>query len=290
MNIFEFRDKIVAYIEENYSDVRVNKYDATKNNDIKLCGISIGSGNYNICPTIYLESFFETYKNGTSIEEIVEKIFEIEKDAKIYAPDTFDERFYTDFVNVQDNLRIKIINRFKNKELLKGCPYRAFLDLAVVAYCDASQFCGFSASVLIKNEHLSIWGKEADEVLDIAINNTKKLPKLVRDITDFPGICHLSTGVDKGLMYVVSNQDLYYGAAEIMFEDTLLELIRDENKGIYIIPSSIHEIIVILCNDEVDTEELNSLICQVNKQSLPKEDFLADHAYYYSKNEGYLYV
>ena len=68
------------------------------------------------------------------------------------------------------------------------------------------------------------------------------------------------------------------------------DIAKELNDDLIIIPSSIHEVIIVPEDKVTDVKSLNSLIADVNRNELEWEDILSDHAYYYSVNSGYACV
>lgn len=75
---------------------------------------------------------------------------------------------------------------------------------------------------------------------------------------------------------IISNTELYYGAINAIKSKELLE--KQFPDGYYLIPSSIHEMIV-LPKGEVDMDGFNDFIKTVNSDVLDPEDILSDHYY-----------
>lgn len=91
-------------------------------------------------------------------------------------------------------------------------------------------------------------------------------------------------GMEEGKMYILSNKPMLYGAAGIL--DT--RMIRDMAKGrdCFILPSSVHETIILLASDGLDQKELDSTVAEVNRTCVEEEERLTDHSYYYDAETG----
>lgn len=308
MNIEQFRDELINNIESRHLSIVVKECDTIKNNGVKLCGVCIGRRGTAIYPSIYLENYFAKYVDGAGLDLITDELLEAAENAQ-YKGD-FDTGFYESYENVKEYLRVKIINTDKNKELLKDTPNREFLDLSIVAYCTLESVFGVDASILVKNSHIEKWGITREELLNTAYENTKKDNVIIKDLAEaISGMkrnlecdnCNESS-IDeeddyeacdgKGLIYVMSFSKPYYGAVCMIFDDLLDEFLKEHKGGVYILPSSIHEVILIPEDegDIYDEKELSNLVNIVNRDCLSEEEILANHAYYYSADEGYLFV
>ena len=90
-------------------------------------------------------------------------------------------------------------------------------------------------------------------------------------------------------MYVMTNSSRLNGAPCMTFEDVLFNLSKSLNSGLYILPSSIHEIIIVPAACGEDMECMSDMVRQVNETALEKEEILSDHAYYFDPGKGYSY-
>ena len=91
-------------------------------------------------------------------------------------------------------------------------------------------------------------------------------------------------------LYVVSNKISYYGAAVLLYKDFLKALAAKFKSDIYIIPCSVHEIIVLksIKGYQIDTSELRDMIVHVNQHNLPEDQILSSNLYYYSRDTNVL--
>lgn len=292
MNITDFRTELTNYLLDNNDSIEIIDSDILKNNSVKLCGITIKREDKKVLPTIYLEEYFEQYKRGYSLDNIAIDILEFEE--KNEFSHEFDEKFFNEFKKVKPFLFAKIINTNLNSELLKTIPNKPFLDLSIVVYCDVSDMCGMNASILVKNEHLCLWKIDKETVIEIALNNTKEkgfntfsMKEIAEKYCDENGRCDdvfHQNGVD---MKIYTTNNKLFGAISMLFLENEKDIDED---GVYIIPSSIHEVILLpkkMCESE---EYINNVISEVNNSSVEKQEVLSEHAYYYNKSDGYRIV
>ena len=86
-------------------------------------------------------------------------------------------------------------------------------------------------------------------------------------------------------MYILNTKKPEFGAA--VFVDSQVRRIcaRQIGGSYYILPSSIHELILLPDKVDYERKELDELVRQVNSQCVEAEDFLSDHAYYYNEQK-----
>lgn len=289
MSIIEFRDLIIDRITGVLEDTKVTKCDALKNNGVYLYGICLNNKNSNVYPTIYLERYYQRYLSDEPIENIVTDILEYDEENRFSGE--FDVDLFFDFERLRDRLFVKLISREKNKDFLKSVPSRDFLDLSIVVYCDVSDMCGQRASITIKKEHVSKWNVTEDELIDIAMDNTRGSKPKITDMSYYIDKVTGETRDDsRGKMYVMTNDALIFGAVSMLSDDLLDEFLQNKARGVYILPSSICEVILVIDNGEYDNYAFDEIINQVNIETLSEEEILSTHAYYYSAENGYSIV
>lgn len=265
-----------------------------KNNGLNLDGLVIMENNCNISPTLYLNYYYESYCDGTSFQQVYETILDNYRQNK--PSQSIDVSFFTQFENTKSKIALKLINYEQNSELLKDVPHIQFLDMAIVFYCLISMdFDVGNATILIHNSHLSYWDIDLKELFEIAKKNTRKLlparlsnmNDVLRDLSEkhmlFPPF---QPDEDIYPMFVLTNQNNLYGAACILYEDLLKDYARQTETDFYILPSSIHEVILIPAVDPDCQQELSRMVREVNHSQLLEEEILSDHAYYYSRESN----
>lgn len=266
-----------------------------KNNGCGLDGLTIMEKEDGGSPTIYLNDYYVQYKAGRQPEAIVREIlqmYEINKNKTDYLSEDFEN-----FAFIREKVVYRVINYEANRELLEDIPYRRFLDLAVVYYCLVEKGEEGNATALIHNSHMKLWNVTENEIAEIAEKNTPKL--LPAHIMYLDSV--LSSGsapeeyTSKNLpdskdiqdyMYVLTNDCGIHGAACMMYDGVLERFARHFKSNVVIIPSSIHEVLLIPWNDQPDIAQLNALVREINDTVLDREEMLASNVYIYHKDDG----
>lgn len=265
-----------------------------KNNGVVLDGLVIRRNDSKVSPTLYVENYYRMYNDGLPYEETVMcmiKCYENNDGASI------DMDFFTDFSKVKERIVFKLIHREMNETLLKSVPHRIWNDLALVfCYLLKDEVIG-SATVLIRNEHMKMWKVEEEELYCIAIDNTPRLmpedirtmSDVIRDMVGDKCICMNENKENAPMeefdaannMYVLSNTSRCFGATSILFSKHIRDLAKKYNCGLYILPSSIHEVILMPSNEFEDEIYMRQMIKDVNATEVSAEERLSDNLYYY---------
>ena len=293
MEYTEFLDAVCDYINESTDEIRVGIHSATKNNGVKLSGLSFSKAGYNASPTIYMENYYADYLNGVDICEIGDRLMQLYRENNLAV--SLDMSFFEDFGAVKNRLFIKLINRLSNRDFLEEVPYEEYLDLAIVAYvriCDKKIGNGV---IMVRNEHCRMWGVDPDTVLYTAKKNTHDHDgftiRHIMDVLSSMGNNKMSDSCrnrDEFPMYVATNRKMVNGASVLTMKDKLREFYKVIGGEYYIIPSSVHELILVGKSSTDGDFDINRMIREVNETQLGPDDVLSDHAYLYSADDEVL--
>ena len=290
MKFEEFVEKIIENMQkrvpENYL---VEVQNICKNNDLKLTGLTIGDQNLNIYPTIYLEEFYKKYEEGVSFETITDIIWNTY--CQNAPKGNWDTSRFIEWRNVKDIICPKIINYGANRELLNSVPYRKVCDLAVVYYAVVDICENGVASILLRNEHLKLWGKTEADLYELALENYRRIFSITsRNLDDIIlelMNCKEDISFDENTivpMIVVTNNKKLNGAAAILFPDELQKIADKMGADLYILPSSVHEIILLSIDNTMTVDELKETVRFVNSNELRQEEVLSDNVYLFNRH------
>ena len=281
---------------ENYH-VKLN--DVVKNNGIILRGITLMQDDSNISPTIYLNPYYDAYENGeTTLGTVIDEVIDTYERNKVNR--SIDMRFFLDYDSVKTRITYKLINTEKNKELLDDIPHIPFHDLSIVFQCLISGERFGNATILIHNVHLRLWKGNARELYERAMENTPVLQGY--DVTDMNTVLEEmrafeeteDTEYEEDIqqqvpMYVLSNKSRVHGAACILYPDILKDFAAVVEKDLYVLPSSIHEVILLPAEGTEDSEQLKAMVHEINESQVEDEEVLSDSVYFYRRRDDAFY-
>lgn len=304
-DIKTFANAIKSLLEIHFGeDYKILIHNIKKNNDINLTGISISKKDTELAPTIYLESFFEEYKAGKYLETVCAEVISFYNE-KNNPNMTFDKSIITDFNKAKDIICLKLVNAERNKELLKHMPHVMIEDLAVVFYILVfTEKDGFG-SIRITNEITNVWNINTDKLYKIALENTQKMNRgYISNILDvMPQIqmhsevilndcdyssAYFNISLEKRMpvLYVATNSKNINGANVILYDGLLKKFAKLLGEDFYILPSSIHEVMIIPLSFYGESEEdyMKQMVYDTNRTAVEKEDFLSNNIYRYYSN------
>lgn len=279
-----------GYIAGESGNITINH--VIKNNGCEMDGLVIMEKGKDIAPTIYLDSFYELYTNGENIKNIIRQIEVIYEQNKNNV--TFDVNILKHFDTIKDKIVYKVVNYRSNEKLLEQVPHKRILDLAVVFYCLLDNEYGRSATALIYNNNLKNWNVTIDDVYKAALKNTPDL--LHSKISSMAALfekCGVNVdGEEVDLkdyvpsdMYVLTNESKLNGAACILYENVLYDFAQKLGADLYILPSSVHEVILLPKLSMFEKDELVNMVKEVNTEGVAADEVLSDHVYEYNRTE-----
>lgn len=277
---FEFiHERLTLKLGNEFVVKRVRTF---KNNGIKRNGISIFKTNVNMAPTIYLDEYFEQYTLGRAISAIVDDILKIYENVKVET--NFDTAFFKTYETASKQLAFKLVNTDANAEFLETVPHRNMLNLSIVYMYVLPEDGMQNASIVITNEHADYWGIDEQRLYEDAVRNTPKiLPANLRDIADVIGENFGYDGIElqRGHMLVLSNCRNYAGAACILYKDLLKQVACCLGGGFVVLPSSVHEVIIVPNVLAEDMKGLAEIVKGVNETQVGAEEVLSNTPYRY---------
>lgn len=265
MRFEEFIEEITKRVQEEVGEnTRVCVKEVMKNNGLRMQGLAIFPDGQKMSPVIYLNGYYETLEKGGDLETITQTLLDTYNAS---LPQTeIDLDFFLDYENVKDRIAFRLINRERNRELLKHIPHMEYLDLAI---CFQYIYDGIG-EILIWNNHAEMWGVDCQTLMDQCMKN-------------FPLISPAKFISSCGSI-LLTTENGRYGAATILCPEVIDQAVKTLGKSFYIIPSSIHEVLLVPDDgDENNGQLFREMIVEVNgDDSLISEDeVLSNHAYYY---------
>ena len=313
MNMKEFETKVEKALKDyegGQSDVRISQ--VRKNNGILLTGVSLFREQSNITPTVYLDDYLKRYDEGESFGSVMNEIIRLLEESG--EEKHFDVSSFLEWKRARNRIAYRLVNAEKNSELLKELPHILYLDMAIVFYYLLGEGDFGNASILIYNRHMEQWGVTREQLYAEAQENSRKLlpenlqsmKELMRDILledirrkmkEIPGtekesgecldllaqemLESVMEGREDIPMYVLTSKAKYYGAACMLYPGVLHSFAAGLGKSLYILPSSIHEVILLGDTGMETAEQLREMVRQVNETQVAADEVLSDSVYYY---------
>lgn len=293
MNYNEFIESVKRLLTEKLSssyEIVLKK--VVKNNDVYRYGISAfpkgrGDGK-KVSRIVYLEDFYEEYNNeqNGNLENIANELCCVLTD---FTSPGFNEADYVDINKVKDRIIFELVNYEKNEKRLSDRPFIKIMDLAVIFAFVATDLGKDFGVVHITNEMAKQFGLNKEEIWNIAKINTPRLLKAdIMPMSSF--IPNENLYDEEEEMYILCNSKKTSGAGVILYDKILEELSSKLESDLYILPSSIHETIVIRADEDKDVYALQEMVKNINNTVVSTEDILSDKVYHYIRSNKELKI
>lgn len=290
------KHEILDYLPEQYQDAEVFLMKIRKNNDVMLDALAIRNKGEKVIPQIYLKEWYEMYQNGMEMEEILKEIAQVYLSRTPKEADSVSD-LLMDYHKAKEFLGLKLVNKESNQKMLKGmiCRDMENTDLTAVLCLCYQMEKEFHTSILIPEDMLSEWGIDRDTLYQEALQNTiKKNPVVINNVIDI--ILYNDKEMIEAYQpddfymqpyeqYVLTNKEKVDGATVLLYPDVLEQLAKNADSSFYILPSSIHEVILLLDNHDINAEELQNIVISVNREGVAAEEVLSNEVYRYDKKE-----
>ena len=298
MKIEDFMEKVKnSVIEKLGKEYQVTVCKSDKNNGVVCTGLRVQKNDCSVAPLIYLDEHFRQYKNGnTTLSSIVKYVV---KQSRKKSP-CVDIQQYLIYENIRKNVVYRLVNTESNRDLLEDIPHLEFLDLSIIFRCTVAQEDIGPASILIHNVHMKLWDITIQELYQDAVMNTprleeyeiKSMTEVMREIMTEEN----SDGSDQDAcmeefsdsmpLYVLSNKNRIEGAGCMLYPDLMKDFSDTIGSSFYIIPSSVHECLLLPPKEDVQGGEIRNMIKEINDTQISIEERLSYSLYYYDKDEG----
>lgn len=292
MNYEMFKKELMMKLEEldKNKDFTIKSELTLKNNGLKLDSLIMKKDDSEIAPIIYINEWYEEYLKGKSVEEIADEILLLS--GKVFEKDNLPIIPEFKWETIKDQLYVSVINADANEELLKETPHRRMDDLAVIAKILIEQPGEEKASIRVTNTVLPMLTKTKDEILNQAIKNTEKLDfrcRTMREVVmemftdDLDITSEMFPSENEIPMFVVTRSDSTDGASVLACKNALAKMADMVGEDVYILPSSIYEVLLVPKSSGMKLEELQEMVREVNRNEVAAGDILSDNVYQFDR-------
>ncbi|MDE6851530.1 MAG: hypothetical protein K2J67_03450 [Lachnospiraceae bacterium] len=288
------KENIKDYMSPEYRDATVEVISVNKVNGVRDA-LAIRKPDEQIAPNLYLDDFYEAYQQCDNLEMTLK--FMAEEYGRM--ADRSVKKLEIDMSQMKDRVVMMLVNTEQNKEMLADLPHREFQDLSVIYRYVVSQDEHGMASIKVTNEMLVQSGMTPEELFQHAAENSKKMfPSRVCRLEDVlfgmpggDGIPEELAGLfetdrdPKESLWVITNSSGVNGAVSMLYDENLNKLAEKMGTDLYIMPSSVHEVLAVSVEmGSGNPEELAEMVQGANMSVVELEDRLSNNVYHYDKD------
>lgn len=285
MNFETFVENIAEVLRERMGDAyEIRVIQVTKNNGVELTGVAMIRQEGSVFPTIYLESLYEEYLRGDSIEELAGRIINCHEEQSMALD--LDMDFFHDYSSVKDRIFYKLVSFAENKKFLEDAPHLRWHDLAIVFYYALEDEVLAGASITINRQHMMMWRQNAESLYRAAGRNARRdMPELLVSIRELvEDVTGISVqGEDDLPMYVLTNREKRFGASVMLYSEQMAKLAEKFGCDLLILPSSVHEVLLLPDDHCQEYSFYRQMVSEVNRTQVEAEEVLSYGLYRYNR-------
>ena len=280
----DFRDALREELAGRGTDVEITAHRVEKMNEgydaltVKPIDSSIGVN-------INAEKAFAEYESGTSVDEVADRFADAVEKGLREQPQ-IDVSALTDYEQMKSKLSMEVVSADRNAELLQNVPHERMEDMAVVYRLVLDQNDSGNGTVLITNQLLDQYGITKEQLRADALENAPEIrPSEIKGMSEVmneiaPGMMPEVAPEDEQ-MFVASVPDKIHGAGVIAYPNFMEDAAEKMGGDFFVLPSSIHEVLLVKDNGEMTAKELENMVKEVNATQVEPADQLTDHVYHY---------
>lgn len=260
----------------------------TKNNGTNRVAMVLYKNDDKIRPQIYLEKYYEDYQRGKELQEIVEEVLKMYKSAmKDINPKNLER--LEEWTNIKERLALRIVSKERNQEELYNLVYEEVCDLVAIATICVERNGEGVKSIRITQDLARKWNVSNEEILAAAKENTATLfPPKIQDLYEFVQDMvdisreELSQGRKNFPDLQILTNDLCINGATVILYDSFMKEVYEHLGGKFIIlPSSVHEVLVVPLEDSMYIPYLQEVVESINQRFVAEDEILSDNVYMY---------
>lgn len=269
---------IEADVSEHHIEKLNDSYDALS---VTPKGSSIGV-NAN------LDEIFHAIERGRDYNEVLSGVTESLKGSLEHMP-KLQVSDLTNYAEMKNKLAMEVVSAERNAKMLQNVPHEQMEDIAVVYRLVLDSSKDASSTVLVTNDLMDKFGITHEQLHDDAMKNAPlirpaEIKGMEETLNEMQGGPALEPDPDE-ILFVAGVPDQSHGAAVIAYPNFFEDAAEKLGGDYFIIPSSIHEVLLVKDTGEMNSRDLAAMIKEVNATEVAPEDVLTDHAYHYDSKE-----
>lgn len=298
LNYEDFKEKFKESINEKLEAEGINanlSFHTVQKLNESYDALTVTPEGESIGVNIPVDRFFNAYDEGMDFDDTTDKAVDLINQGINERPD-FDIDSLSDYSQMKEKLAMEVVSAEANKEMLETVPHKMMEDMAVVYRFVLNSDEDGRSSVLVTNKMLENYGITADELHADAMEIAPQIKPV--EIKGMSEVLAELMGVEQAemmgigpvapedeQMYVATVPDKVHGAGVLAYEEFMDKAAERAGGDFYILPSSIHEILIVPDNGEMDLKALEDMVKEVNATQVAPQDKLTDSVYHYDSKE-----
>ena len=301
MDIKEFiktiKEELPDFLPDDvYEDITIDDVEVAKMNDQKLHGLTFRPKGSDAAPTLYIDDLYERHQNGEDLGFLLIDLANRYEEAR-HAPVPPD--IDISWEKVMDNLSFRLLEKRRNTDFLANMPYAdvgnglaLIVDINMPGDRNGDWRIAVNHGVMeaLGVDKETLFFKAMDEVL---VND----PPVLSDMTqalfspEKDNLLDRSDPIDPselGGMYVLTTESGNLGASALFYPDVQGKAAELMGSGYYVLPSSVHECILVPDIAGHNEKDLCAMVKEANRTVVEQKDVLSDNVYHFDKDSRQL--
>ena len=287
------KESFLSYMPDSYHGMEISVSTVNKiNRKLDELKLFKTEDEKKISPSIYINDIYGEYLKTGDLQESLRN-----------AAGAMDRMFKEnplpplDLRTAKDNIIFQLVNTKQNEDMLRDMPHREFQDLSIIYRWLVDIDDKKIGSTSISNSLAKALGMEEEQLFNAATKNTRRiLPPVVKTMNEVlremlmaegmpPHIADLMMGetLPDRTMWIITNEQGIDGAVSMLYEDKVHNLAESLGSDLYILPSSVHEVIAVSV-EMGEPEELARMVSEVNMNQVDLSERLSNQVYHYDKD------
>lgn len=279
MNFHEFTTQVISEMRRRFPSYDIQVQEVPKLQGESYTGMAIHPSGGDIALTMDLEALFDRFRNDLYLGNPMKAIEREIKEAVAQMPQ-FDTEALTNYERMKEKLTLQLVPSAKNKDLLADIPHRNIEDMALAYRFDMGHNERTSYSILVTNKMLNAYGISAAQLHDDALEAAShSCPATLRNMNEV--IRNMAGQTDPSPMWVASIENGQNGACVIQYPHFLDDAAETLGGSFYVLPSSIHEVLLLADDTSPSLSELENMVRTINQAEVAPEERLSDNVFHY---------
>ena len=180
------------------------------------------------------------------------------------------------------------INSARNKDLLISVPHIDICDLSIIfrIEIETDSSCILNRQLLdhLRWNETNLFNRMLPEIATFRPADVAPLSDVLSAMTGTS--VHGGSGIPS--LYVATTRGGTYGAGILAYPHFLNQCSKIMRGDFCLLPSSIHEFLILPLQQEMNVNELMDMVTEINANEVKPEDRLSDNVYVYNSNDRIL--
>ena len=297
MDFDEFKSTLMDLVSKEIEDREIDgismRFDTINSPDGMTDRLIVSVGESKMSMAFRLKEIFRDVNEGESMDcAAIKMVNTIEANIDIVKTKESEVKdFVSDYEKVKDHTYLRLIPG--NSPVLAETPHKMIEDMALVVNIHIENFSDENgrSCVVVTKPLMEMYGiDEAQLFADAEKNSLANEPIVFTPLADMIRSLieneEVPSPEEAGIVtYIATNKSGFHGASIAAYPDFAKKAAKTIGGSFYMLPSSVHEFILIKDDGKPNAKDLNKMIRNVNETVLEPRDFLSDQCYHYDAKE-----